>query len=75
MVVFLLEKKMKKQEFKALITLMGGEFKIAKFKDGYAYRVAIQDKFEEEYQYESRTKAYLDGKKAFKKLVGYANHR
>lgn len=54
---------------------MGGEFKIAKFKDGYAYRVAIQDKFEEEYQYESRTKAYLDGKKAFKKLVGYANHR
>lgn len=74
MIVKLLEKRVNKNQFKALVLLLGGDFKVIKFKDGYAYQVIINNKEDEEFCFSTRKEAYLAGKRAFKKMVNYANN-
>lgn len=60
---------MTKQQFKGLLRVMDGEFRVIRFKDGWAYQLIVHGNAYESYRFETRTKAYLDGKKTFQELI------
>ena len=60
---------MKKKEFRGLLVLMDGDFRIKLFEDGWAYRLTIYGRHYESYNFNTRTEAYLDAKKVFQEFI------
>ena len=60
---------MTKEQFKALLMIMGGDFRITLFGDGFGYQLVINDETIEKYCFKTRKEAYLSAKKIFEEKV------
>jgi hypothetical protein len=60
---------MTKEQFKALLMIMGGDFRITLFEDGFGYQLIVNGETLEEYCFKTRKEAYLSAKRLFKEKV------